>query len=206
MASQEKRDEYRGGRESQKNRTRKALVAAAAELMRAGNEPTVTEAAQAAGISRATAYRYFPAQEMLQAEVALFEVGGPLFSAARENCSPPEAMARLVRRVGAWAYKNEQALRTLLRLSLDPATDVRRPGHRVEWIAEALAPVRDRMDDATYSKVTKALTLLLGIDAIVVMTDIARATRTEALDSLEWTARTLVAAALREGKRQTRRG
>ena len=89
----------------------------------------------------------------------------------------PKARARLVRRVGAWSYENEQPLRTLLRLSLDPVTGVRRPAHRLEWIAEALAPVRNRMDDATYSKVANALTLLLGIDPIVVMTDIAGATR-----------------------------
>ena len=42
----------------------------------AGRTDAVTDAAEAAGISRATAYRYFPTQEMLLAEVALFAVGG----------------------------------------------------------------------------------------------------------------------------------
>jgi AcrR family transcriptional regulator len=205
MADQEKTlKKHLRGRESQKNRTRKALVAAAAELMRAGRDPTVTDAAESAGISRATAYRYFPTQEMLLAEVALFEVGGPLFPSEPEITSTPEAVAHLVRRIGTWTYENEQPLRTLLRLSLDPATRVRRPGHRLEWIADALSPVRKNINPGTYAKLANALTLLMGIDPVVVMSDIASVSREEALDTLEWCGRTLVEAALRD-LRQTRR-
>jgi len=196
MASQEPLKKTKKGRESQKNRTRKALVAAAGELLRAGRSPTITDAAEAAGISRATAYRYFPTQDLLLAEVALFASGGPLFAPAIENGPVPETVGRLVRRVGVWAYANEQPLRTILRLSLDPSTGVRRPGHRKEWIADALAPVRGKIDAKTYSHLSKSLALLMGIDPIVVMKDIAGASREQALDALEWTARTLVEAAL----------
>ncbi len=196
MAGQEAEKKISRGRDSQKNRTRKALVAAAQSLMRAGRQPTVTQAAEAAGISRATAYRYFPAQEMLWAEVALFSMGGPLFPSAAETMTVPEAVANLVRRVGAWTYANEQPLRTLLRLSLDPATGVHRPGHRTGWIADALAPARNEIDGRTYKRLSSALTLMLGIDPIVVMRDIAGAAREDALDALEWAARALVQAAL----------
>ena len=205
MAGQEKKSDGANGRESQRNRTRKALVAAAGELMRAGRHPTVTDAAEAAGISRATAYRYFPAQEMLLAEVALFEAGGPLFPPADKPVPVPEAVGRLVRRVGSWTYAHEQPLRMLLRLSLDPGAGVRRPGHRREWIAGVLGPVRGRMDGDTYNRVSRALTLLLGIDPVVVMTDIAGASREQALDALEWSARTLVEAALASGPGTRRR-
>lgn len=183
-------------RVSQKNRTRKALIIAAEELVRAGQQPTVTAAAEAAGISRATAYRYFPTQELLLAEVALFATDGPLFPAVNESLPVPEAVGRLVRRVGAWTYANEEPLRTLLRLSLDPSTGVRLRGHRREWIADALAPARNLLDSETYGKLSKALTLMLGIDPIVVMKDIAGASREQALDALEWSARMLVSAAL----------
>lgn len=196
MIRQEAPAKIRKGRESQKNRTRKVLVAAAGVLLRAGRRATVTDVAEAAGISRATAYRYFPTQEMLLAEVALFASGGPLFPAAPESAPVPEAIGRMVRRVGAWAYANEQPLRTILRLSLDPSTGVRRPGHRIGWIADALAPVQDKIRPETYNKLSKALTLMLGIDPIVVMKDIAGASREQALDALEWSARTLVEAAL----------
>jgi hypothetical protein len=107
-------------------------------------------------------------------------------------------IADLVRRVGTWSYENERPLRALLGLSLDPSTGVRRPGHRVEWIANALAPIRGRVDAKTYNRLSRALTLMMGIDPVVVMSDIVGATREQALDALEWSARTLVEAALQK--------
>jgi AcrR family transcriptional regulator len=196
MVRQAKFEEKDTGRELQKNRTRKALVAAASDLLRRGQNPRVADVAEAAGISRATAYRYFPTQELLLVEVALFAVGGPTFPAAQQDKSVPEAVGRLVRRAGTWAYAREQPLRTILRLSLDPSTGVRRPRHRVDWIADVLAPARGTMDSETFNKLSKSLTLLLGIDPVVVMKDIAGATREQALNVLEWTAKTLVEAAL----------
>ena len=50
------------GRSPQKARTRAALVAAARLLLARGVTPTVEQAAEAAVISRTTAYRYFPNQ------------------------------------------------------------------------------------------------------------------------------------------------
>jgi AcrR family transcriptional regulator len=195
------------GRERQKNRTRRALIAAATTLVREGANPTVAAVAEAAEISRATAYRYFPTQEMLMAEVALFGVIDPLFPETDgDGALPaPDAAARLVREVGSWAYENEAALRTLLRISLDPSSEVRRPGHRTGWIADLLAPVRGELDDDTYERLGASLTLLMGIDPVVVMTDIANVPREQALDTLEWTARTLVEAALAESRRRRRK-
>ena len=190
----------RTSRERQKNRTRRAVVAAAAALIRSGYTPTVAEVAEAAEVSRATAYRYFPTQEMLLAEVAIFAlVEDRGLPSQDKSVSLPaqEAVGQLARRVGVWSYENEQPLRTLLRLSLDPATGVRRPGYRIGWIAEALASVEAEIDPETYKKLSEALTLFFGIDPIVVMTDIAGISREEALDALEWGARTLVEGALR---------
>ena len=55
------------GRIAQKRRTRDALVAAARDLVAQGLTPTVEAAAEAASISRTTAYRYFPNQRALLA-------------------------------------------------------------------------------------------------------------------------------------------
>ncbi|MDX6280359.1 MAG: hypothetical protein QOH03_1430 [Kribbellaceae bacterium] len=49
------------GRAQQKHRTRQALLDAYFALLREGGEsPTVAQVAEKAGISVATAYRYFP--------------------------------------------------------------------------------------------------------------------------------------------------
>src|SRR5689334_13134705 len=55
------------GRTAQKQRTRAALVAAARDLIAEGLAPSVEATADAASISRTTAYRYFPNQRALVA-------------------------------------------------------------------------------------------------------------------------------------------
>src|ERR671924_233839 len=56
------------GRVAQKRRTRDALIDAARQLIADGGAvPTVEAAAEAASISRTTAYRYFPSQRALLA-------------------------------------------------------------------------------------------------------------------------------------------
>src|SRR5690242_20110483 len=58
-------------RGNQRLRTRKDLIAAAAHLMREGRKPSLEEVAEAALVSRATAYRYFPNVEALLAEASV---------------------------------------------------------------------------------------------------------------------------------------
>ena len=60
-------DYLESGRTRQKQRTRDQLIAAARELITAGDTPRVEEVAEAAGISRPTAYRYFASQAELLA-------------------------------------------------------------------------------------------------------------------------------------------
>ena len=48
------------GRQNQKERTRRAIVAAAAKLIAAGTLPSMSAVADEALVSTATAYRYFP--------------------------------------------------------------------------------------------------------------------------------------------------
>ena len=60
-----------GGRANQRRRTRKDLLQAAARLIKEGRPPTLEEVAEAALVSRATAYRYFPNIDALLAEATL---------------------------------------------------------------------------------------------------------------------------------------
>lgn len=188
-----------GMRHRQKNRTRKALLNAAAELMRKGREPTVAEVAEVGEVSRATAYRYFPTQESLLVEMRMFAPEGPLEMfdrVVRESGDPVERVGVLAREVSEWALQNETALRTLLRLSLDPETGVRRPGHRIRWIAEALQPLQGKVDGTTLDRLSSALTMLLGIDPIIPLRDFAELPPTRAIEVIEWAARTLVRSVL----------
>ncbi len=179
----------------QKNRTRKALLDAAAELVRQGREPTVAEVAAVGEVSRATAYRYFPTQESLLAGMRMFAPEGPVAMFEKvtlETTDPVERVGVLARQVAEWAFQNEPALRTMLRLSLDPETGVRRPGNRIRWIAEALQPLQGKVDATALERLSSALTMVLGIDPVIPLTDFAKLTPEQGIEVIEWAARTLV--------------
>ena len=184
-----------GTRHRQKNRTRKALVDAAAELVRQGREPTVAAVAEVGEVSRATAYRYFPTQESLLATMRMFAPEGPaaMFEKVTlETTDPVERVGFLAKQVAEWAFQNEPALRTMLRLSLDPETGVRRPGNRIRWIAEALQPLEGKVDAIALERLSNALTMVLGIDPVIPLTDFAKLTPEQGIEVIEWAARTLV--------------
>ena len=61
----------RTGRDRQKSRTRRQILEAAARLMQERRALTLEEIADAAQVSRATAYRYFPGLDALLAEAAV---------------------------------------------------------------------------------------------------------------------------------------
>jgi len=190
-----KAEQLSATRYRQKNRTRKALLDAAAELVRQGREPTIAEVAEVGEVSRATAYRYFPSQESLLASMRMFAPEGPaaMFEKVTlETTDPVERVGVLARQVAEWSFQNEPALRTMLRLSLDPETGVRRPGHRIRWIAEALQPLQGKVDAATLDRLSSALTMVLGIDPVIPLTDFAKLTPEQGIEVIEWAARTLV--------------
>ena len=78
-----------------------SIVAAAAELLATrGGATSMADVAAAAGMARATVYRYFPAREALLervAEVAVSDAGARLADARLGSVPPEEALRRAVR-------------------------------------------------------------------------------------------------------------
>lgn len=190
------------GRTEQKSRTRSALVTATRELLAEGITPTVEQAAAAASISRATAYRYFPNQRSLLAaahpEIEARSLLGP--------DPPDEVPARLeavVEAILKITLETEPELRTMLRLSLEvEAHDsdelVLRKGRRIVWVEDALAPLSAQMSRPELRQLVYAIAASVGIDALVWMTDVAGLSREEAADVMRWSARALLRSALDE--------
>src|SRR3954447_21259419 len=155
------------GRTAQKRRTRGALVAAAREVVARGETPTVEAAAEAAGISRATAYRYFPNQHVLL--VAAHPEAGAV-SLLPED-APDDVATRLDLVVDAFTRSlldNEAQQRTMLRLSLEATPAERsqlplRQGRGIAWIEEALAPLRAEMGDAAVHRLAVAVRSAIGV-------------------------------------------
>jgi AcrR family transcriptional regulator len=188
-------------RERQTRRTKRALLAAADEIFGEGRVPTVTEVAERADVARATAYRYFPTQEALLLETSYLGDSDPLRSIpllVDEIAEPSVRLAEAVRRGAAWTLGRETRLRAVLRMSLDPAADVRRPARRRAFIAQLLAPERTELSPDTYERLVGSLTLLFGIDPIVSIRDNSDIDPDRIPDILAWAAHAIVDAALDE--------
>ncbi|PZS36323.1 MAG: TetR family transcriptional regulator [Pseudonocardiales bacterium] len=190
------------GRTSQKARTRNALLTAPRELLAHGVTPTVEQAAAASSIARATAYRYFPNQRAL-----LTATFPELTEPSLLGEAPPEDVgARLrvvVDAIARRSVQHERALRSMLRLSLEPDADARgdltfRKGRRIAWVSEALARLHGRLPAPELDRLVLAIAAAVGIDALVWLTDIAGLSRDEAVDLMRWSASSLLRAALSE--------
>ena len=103
-------------RSNQHLRTRKDLLLAAARLLKEGRQPTMDEVAEAALVSRATAYRYFPTLESLVIEAPLDGAvpdPGALF-AAETSPDPEDRLERAEAALHRMVYQNEAQLRLML--------------------------------------------------------------------------------------------
>jgi AcrR family transcriptional regulator len=184
------------GRTQQKSRTRQALVAATRQLLAQGSTPQVEDAAEHAGVSRTTAYRYFPNQRSLLMAAHPQIAPETLLDAD----APEEPRARLAAFMAAFTRYNldwEPQLRTSLRLSLeDPdARPALRQGRAVGWIEHALEPVRRTRPDVDVHALAVAIRSATGIEALIWLVDVAGQTRQEAGATVARTALALLAAA-----------
>jgi AcrR family transcriptional regulator len=191
------------GRRDQKRRTRDALIAAARQLIANGVTPTVDGAAEAASISRTTAYRYFPNQRSLLV-AAHPETGA---SSLLPDDAPDDVATRLDLVVDAFTrmiVETESQQRSMLRLSLeaDPAERAELPlrqGRAIKWFEEALAPLREQMSEAEVHRLALAIRSATGIEALAWLTDVAGLSRDDAAELMRSSARGLLRSACVDG-------
>lgn len=200
------------------------LLDSAMDLMQRGMIPSVSEVAEAAAVSRATAYRYFPTQaSMIQA--AVDEALGPILAWKSTSESSDERAAELL----TFAYPRIEAYeathRATVLLSLDQWTRRRAGtlgdeaqivrGHRKRLLAEAVAPLKAHVGRAAFDRLLQALSLIFGTEAVIVLKDIWGLDGEQARRVAVWAAHALVHAAnaeaaatqrirtIKEGSRKT---
>lgn len=181
------------GREAQKARTRTLIVAAAGGL----TQPTVEQAADAAGVSRATAYRYFPTQEALSVELE----SGDVWREVEALVNDPQTadvgarLDRLIDAVVRTVYAEERHVRTALRVYhdiwlRDPDSPVRK-GRRMDWIDKTISPVAAEARES----LRLALALAISPDAVTMLKDVARLDAEQTRRVLKGAARAMLRAA-----------
>lgn len=199
--------ELERGRVNQKLRTRSRILVSAAALVAAGKTPTVTEAADAAEVSRRTAYRYFPTQEKLLTEAALEGLRAPMEAMLADAPSGSDAhdvglrLSLLIEQMQSMAIRNESLLRTMIHqtvLERSPAAIPRRGTRRIDWIDAALKPLAKRISAEAYTRLVCGLALCGGIEALLVLRDICGLSEVEAIEVSRWAAQALLKQTLTE--------
>lgn len=195
-------------RANQKARTRAAIVEAAEQLRAdTGTTPSVARVAEAAGVSRATAYRYFPTQEALEVEVAGVSPDVAVVERTLAELTTDDVEQRLLTlldtfnpivpareadfRRALWVYQDTW-LRSRRTGGEIPAV---REGRRMRWLEAVLEPLDD-LPEEQQRRLRAALALTIGGDAYVVMKDVCGLGDEEASDLLRWAARALLRAGL----------
>ena len=192
-------------RDSQKARTRRDLVDAARQLIVAGGMPTISEVADAASVSRRTAYRYFASAEQLVTEAVLEGLRTDVEHEIDAG-APGEEMAtrvgRLVNALHQMTRTNERLLRQMIRFTMDRGQIALgvppRPSRRLEYVERALAPLRNQLGPAQFERLVHATALVIGIEARIVLEDICGLDDQQILETERWAAQALLATATRE--------
>ncbi len=180
------------------------MLDAAIALMQSGLTPSVTGVAESAGVSRATAYRYFPSEAAL-VHAVVDEALGPILDWAPGKGSAEERVADLLATAIPRVEEFEATFKASLRLSLEQWAQRRAGtlgseplftrGHRVDLLMNATAPLAGKLTHSQHLRVAQALSLVFGIEVLNVLKDIWGLSPNEAQDVAQWAARALINAA-----------
>jgi AcrR family transcriptional regulator len=190
-----------------KARTRRLMLDTAIQLMQSGITPSVSGVAEAAAVSRATAYRYFPSQAALVGAV-VDEALGPILQRRSDADDAEQGVADLLDSAMPRIEDFEATFRAALKLSLDQWAQAQagtlgaepplQRGHRVALLRDAVAPLQGQLSRAEFDRLVQALALVFGVEVLVVLKDICRLDATNAHRVAVWAARALVRAAVAE--------
>lgn len=188
-----------------RGRTYRLLLAKAMKLAEDGRLVTVAEVAAAAGVSRATAYRYFASRgELISAIVG--ESLGPVRRFESRKVDGRERLQELFTKTFPRFRQFEPHMRAALQLSLEHWALERsgrieeepyRRGHRVAILSRTAAPLKSKMPHREYRRLLCALSLIFGIEPYVVLKDIWGCSDREVQAITRWVADALIDAALK---------
>ncbi|MBO2448784.1 hypothetical protein J4573_16900 [Actinomadura barringtoniae] len=200
-------DGHAAGRVNQKLRTRQAIVEAAIQMAREGRPLSIAEVAEAALVSTATAYRYFPNPQSLWVEVA--KDGRRELSVASVMAGAPAdpagRMDHVVRTTAELQLGDEALWRAVVRSIMDRwfaqqdvPEDERIPirgDRRITMTREALAGLADELPPDLHERLISAVALVFGAEAVISARDVCELEPDEVVATLRWSAQALIRAA-----------
>jgi len=172
-------------RKAQKLKTRQKMLAAARALAEEGQEVTVTAAAQRAGISKATAYRYFSDPAVLAGEAVLDIAVSETESLLDGIEAPRQRVHAITDYYRDFGRDHEPAFRKFLgQLMADwtpEGPNRQRGARRIPALRLALEPARTAMTPDDFDDLVMALAGCgTGFEQHVALSDVCGLSREEA--------------------------
>lgn len=190
------------GRTNQKARTQRAIVEACVGLIRRRQPVTMPAVAEAAMVSEATAYRYFPDLASLLAQALAEDWPSPTEALApvAGSTDPVERVTFATRFLLRGVAERQAVVRAMIASTIaQPDPGRARPGIRFGLIECALAPFVDAFESADpdlLAQLRLDLAVVVSAEALFSLTDLCGLSIEDAIESASKTARTLTAAAV----------
>ncbi len=188
-----------------RGRVFRRLLDEAVALVRRGRIPSVAEVAQSAGVSRATAYRYFPSRSKLVSAV-IAEALAPVRRAVPQQGDSKQRLHELLDRTYSRFKDYEPHMRAALQLALEHQSlekaglleeEPFKRGQRTEILALTIDPLKKKLPKKAFQRLIQALAVVYGIEAMVILKDICGTSDRETEAVVRWMMDALVDAALK---------
>jgi AcrR family transcriptional regulator len=183
------------------------MLATARRLMQDGETPSVSEVAEAAGVSRATAYRYFPSQAAL-VQAVVDEALGPILEWKSDLKDAEARVSDLLTSSMPRILEYEATFKAALKLSLEQWAQRRqgtlaeeaqfKRGHRIDLLQSAIAPLKRTLPRKSFARLARALSLTYGLEVLIILKDLWGLEADEIEDVAVWAGRALVRSAIVE--------
>lgn len=180
-------------REAQANKTREQILAGLVRTMASGiTEISIPAVAKEAGVSVPTVYRYFPTKRALvEALGGYLAAKAGLGQVVARPPSSPEELAALARRMHEASEGLDDVLRAAAASELGRELRKDAIPMRIKTIAHALAPVRDRFDEAEWSHLCNVVLVLASSATIRAFKDYLQLPGKDSGDAVAWAIETL---------------
>lgn len=188
-----------------RKRTYILLVTTALDLFEKGAMPSVSELAFEAGVSRATAYRYFPTQSDLITATVNASLG-PILTWRPQSEKTSERIDELLRYAFPRMFEHEGVLRAALQVSLQqwasdrsslqnvdvPKVKRLQRGNRKDILSMVTTPMKGEYPQETIDKVIKAFSVIYGSEIFLVLKDIWMLDNQQVTEIAQWMAKAVI--------------
>jgi len=192
-----------------KKRTYDRLIETAIEALEQGEELSITELSDRAGISRATAYRYFPTKTDLISAVVERSLS-PIFLWQSDKENVEDRIKDFLAFAFPQMLKHEGTLRAALSLSLKQWANERSQltektkklvrGNRKEILSNLLQPLKEQLSDELFDKVIYSISIIYGSEIFMVLKDIWNFDNEQVIDLSQWIVKAIINQAKQEAR------